>query len=57
MENYLNGKYKKGKVVASIQGVSGIVFFKDCGWNDASGHVDVVVGGKVADKDFSNNAK
>ena len=53
MEGYLNDYYKKSKTVNSISGLSGIVYFKDCGFGDASGHVDVVVKGKVADKDFS----
>jgi hypothetical protein len=57
MENYLNDKYKASTGVNSIDGLSGIVYFKDCGFSDASGHFDVVVDGKVADHDFSGKAK
>lgn len=53
MEEYLNGYYKPGKAINSIQGLSGIVYFKDCGFDSASGHVDVIVNGKVADSDYS----
>lgn len=57
MEGYLNDYYKQAKTIQSINGLSGIVFFKDCGYGDAAGHVDVVVEGKVADKDESSKAK
>ena len=57
MRTYLNDHYLKEKEVESIQGLSGIVYFKDCGFGDASGHVDVIVNGKVADHDFSDKAK
>lgn len=57
MENYLNDYYQKGEKVNSISNLSGIVIFKNCGFSDATGHVDVVRNGAVADKDFSNQAK
>jgi hypothetical protein len=56
VENYLNDYYKGSQKINSINGLSGIVYFKDCGFGDASGHVDVIVNGKVADKDFSDKA-
>lgn len=57
METYLNDYYQQGKNINSIKGLSGIVYFKDCGFGDATGHVDVIVNGQAADKDFSNIAK
>ena len=57
MESYLNDHYQQGKAINSIKGLSGIVYFKDCNFGDASGHVDVIVNGQVADKDFSQQAK
>lgn len=56
MEKYLNDNYQHSQKIDSIKGLSGIVFFKNCGWNDASGHFDVVVNGVCADKDFSLKA-
>ena len=56
MENYLNDYYKKSQKVNSLQNLSGIVYFKNCGFSDASGHVDVVVNGTVADSDYSHKA-
>ena len=57
MEQYLNDYYKEGQKINSIMGQSGIVFFKDCGFGDAAGHVDVIVNGKVAHQDYSTHAK
>ena len=45
MEKYLNDNYKASKKITSIDGKNGIVCFKNCGFNDATGHVDVVVDG------------
>lgn len=57
MEGYLNDYYKGGVKINSIEGLSGIVYFKDCGFSNASGHVDVIVNGTVADSDYSGQAK
>lgn len=53
MEEYLNEYYQKGRIVDSIEGLSGIVYFQDCGFTNATGHVDVIVKGQAPDKDFS----
>lgn len=57
MESYLDDYYQEGTDINSISGLSGIVYFKDCNFGDASGHVDVIVNGKVADSDYSEKAK
>ena len=57
METYLNDHYKKSQKVNSISNLSGIVYFKDCGFGDATGHLDVVVNGQVADSNYSSKAK
>ena len=57
MEEYLDNNYQASKKINSIAGLSGIVYFKECGFSDATGHFDVIVNGKVADKDFSNQVK
>lgn len=54
MEGYLNDYYKKGEKVTSLKGLSGIVAFKQCGFSNATGHVDVVKNGNVADSDYSD---
>lgn len=59
MEGYLNDYYQQSQNVQSVKGLSGIVYFKDCGFGDASGHIDVMVNGKCAgtDEDYSTKAK
>ena len=33
------------------------IVFNDCGWNDATGHIDLFDGESVEGKDYSNVAK
>ena len=43
--------------IATFQGKKGVIVFKDCGWSDATGHVDLYDGYSVEGSDYSNVAK
>jgi hypothetical protein len=40
---------------SDFNGKHGIIVFRDCGWSDAAGHVDLYNGNKVEDHDYSTN--
>ena len=43
--------------IADFQGKKGVIVFKDCGWSDATGHVDLYDGNSVEGSDYSDKAK
>lgn len=43
--------------IENFKGKKGVIVFKDCGWTDATGHVDLYDGDSVEGNDYSNRAK
>jgi hypothetical protein len=56
MEKYLNGKFGTGvKVTKSgVNEKKGILFFKDCGFTDATGHFTLIKDGKLRKPEKDN---
>ena len=58
--NFLDANYSNKEETTNIstfQGKKGVIVFKDCGWSDATGHVDLYDGDSVEGTDYSNVAK
>lgn len=58
--NFLDANYSNKEETTNIstfQGKKGVIVFKDCGWSDATGHVDLYDGYSVEGSDYSNVAK
>ena len=57
--NYLkrNYDYESSDDIEDFNGKEGVIVFNDCGWNDATGHIDLFDGESVEGKDYSNVAK
>ena len=53
--NYTNKKETDD--IEDFKGKKGVIVFKDCGWTDATGHVDLYDGDSVEGNDYSNRAK
>ena len=43
--------------ISTFKGKKGVIVFEDCGWSDATGHVDLYDGSMVEGSDYSNKAK
>lgn len=59
-KNFLNSNYSNKETstnISSFKGKTGVIVFEDCGWSDATGHVDLYDGNEVEGKDYSNVAK
>lgn len=56
MVNYLNNTYGDYQEVSidEIKGHKGIIGLSDCGWNDATGHLDIWDGNNCIDKMYPN---
>jgi hypothetical protein len=46
-------KILSGTVSPDFKGEHGIIVFRDCGWGDAAGHMDLYNGASVEDHDYS----
>ena len=58
--NFLKANYTDSEKVTDIsklQGKKGVIVFEDCGWSDATGHVDLYDGNQVEGSDYSDKAK
>ena len=53
--NYTNTE--KATDISKFQGKKGVIVFEDCGWSDATGHVDLFDGSQVEGSDYSDKAK
>ncbi|MDR3338879.1 MAG: type VI secretion system amidase effector protein Tae4 [Candidatus Symbiothrix sp.] len=58
VEKFVKNKMLYTKVLSGdnssdFEGEHGVIVFKDCGWNDASGHIDLYDGTKVEGHDYS----
>ena len=53
--NYSN--YETSSDISTFEGKKGVIVFEDCGWSDATGHVDLYDGSKVEGSDYSAEAK
>ena len=52
-----NKKYPCETDINSIKGQRGVIVFNDCGWNNATGHIDLFDGVSVEGSDYSEEAK
>ena len=43
--------------IIAIKGKRGVIVFNDCGWNNATGHIDLFDGVSVEGSDYSEEAK
>lgn len=50
----IGGTPMKGKTAADFKGHKGVIIFTDCGWSDATGHVDLYDGTNVLGHDYSS---
>ena len=57
--NYLEKNYDcdSSKDIDSFEGQQGVIVFNDCGWKDATGHIDLFDGKNVEGSDYSDLAK
>ena len=58
--NFLKSNYtdiEEETDISKFEGKKGVIVFKDCGWSDATGHVDLYDGNQVEGSDYSNKAK
>ena len=57
--NYLkrNYAYETSDNIDDFNGESGVIVFNDCGWKDATGHIDLFDGENVEGNDYSDEAK
>ena len=49
--------YETATDISKFQGKKGVIVFEDCGWSDATGHVDLYDGEQVEGSDYSDKAK
>ncbi len=52
-----NYEYKSSDSIEDFNGEEGVIVFNDCGWNDATGHIDLFDGESVEGTDYSDDAK
>lgn len=55
VERYIGGRPIKGQKSTDFSGKKGIIIFDNCGWNDASGHIDLFDGKKVEGHGYWND--
>ena len=49
--------YENATDISNFKGKTGVIVFEDCGWSDATGHVDLYDGDQVEGSDYSDKAK
>ena len=49
--------YENATDISKFKGKTGVIVFEDCGWSDATGHVDLYDGDQVEGSDYSDKAK
>ena len=52
-----NYEYSSSKRIEDFKGKKGVIVFNDCGWKDATGHIDLFDGEYVEGSDYSDEAK
>ena len=58
--NFLKNNYSNCQTstnISDFKGKKGVIVFEECGWSDATGHVDLYNGSSVEGSDYSNVAK
>lgn len=54
VKKHIGGNPLKGNSLEDFRGKQGVIVFADCGWSDASGHIDLFNGKEVESQEYFN---